>query len=155
MGKEFRHALHNRFLILFGICKDQTPFHSALSESTCIVTSLGASSALRNWYPDLLLYTPLCVKGQKRLSSQAMDSLSIRSSIFTSAKVSQIGDRTCGACCLGSQLLPHMPTDFPLAILHLQPLCNTSLPCKILLQAYDPPLEFLASMIEHLGKTKP
>ena len=44
VGKEFRQAFHNRFLILFGICKDQKPFQSALFEATYFV----ASFALRN-----------------------------------------------------------------------------------------------------------
>ena len=73
---------------------------------------------------------------------------------LASAKVSHIGERTYGACFLGSQLLSHMPTYFPFPILHLQPLSNTSLPCKVLLHAYDPPLEFLASIIEHFGKNR-
>ena len=68
-----------------------------------------------------------------------LSSLSIRILTFALTKVSQIGERTYGACCLGSQLLPHMPTILPFPILHLQPLTNTSLPCKILLHAYDPP----------------
>ena len=117
------------------------------------------------------------MKGQKRLSSHSsvgngkflinstsswinipstmlwfhfLSSLSIRILTFASTKVSQIGERTYGACCLGSQLLPHMPTILPFPILHLQPLTNTSLPCKILLHAYNPPLDFLASIIGHL-----
>lgn len=76
----------------------------------------------------------------------------MRISILASAKDSIIGDRGYGFSYLGSQNCYHMPTVFPFPILHLHPLTSISLPCKMLVQAYKPPLEFSTSIIMQLGK---
>ena len=77
---------------------------------------------------------------------------SISISTLASAKDSIIGDSTRGACCRGSQKFCQMPNVFPFLILHLQPLDSTSLPFKMLVHAYNPPLDFLACIIGQLGK---
>ena len=69
VGNEFWRALHFRFLILFVTYKDQIPHPSDLSLSNCSSWISASSSAFKNQYSNLLVYDPLWVKGQNKLSS--------------------------------------------------------------------------------------
>ena len=124
---------------------------------------------------------PLLVKGQNRVSSAShsdsgkdlissaskgvkipsinswfhfLEFSSITIATFASAKVSTMGERTSGGCFLGSQWCCHILTEFPFPILQRQPLSNTSLPCRMLFQACDPPLLCFASIIVQFGKKR-
>ena len=128
VGRELRHAFHTRFFILFRTCIDHKVLHRCLSSILCASSSSVYSSALRNLYPDLELYTPLLVNGQNKVSSAShsesgmvlikfastgekmpsiislchcrVDSL-ISKATFASASNSTVGERTCGGCFLG------------------------------------------------------
>ena len=69
VGRELRQALHMKFFILFGTYNDQIPRHKSLSSVNRAEFSVASSSDLKNRYPDLLVYVPVWVKGQKSLSS--------------------------------------------------------------------------------------
>ena len=129
VGRELRHAFHTRFFILFGTCIDHKVLHRCLSSLLCSSSSSVCSSALRNLYLDLELYTPLLVNGQNRVSSAShsesgmvlikstsigeklpsiislchchVDSL-ISKATFAFASDSTVGERTCGGCFLGN-----------------------------------------------------
>ena len=164
VGNEFWRALHFKFLILSGICKDQIPRPSDLSLSNCSSLISASSLAFKNQYSNLLVHDPLWVKGQNKLSSAScynngivlaksvssgIKMLSINSwfhclvvssmriSTLAPAIKSIIGDRTCGEFFLGSQKFCQMLTDFPFPILHRHPLSKTSLPCNMLVQAWN------------------
>ena len=78
--------------------------------------------------------------------SHCLVSSLIKISTLASTIVSILGDRTCGTFFLGSQWSCHVLTAFPFPILYWQPLSNTSLPCKMLFQAWESLLECLASI---------
>ena len=67
--REFRQALHIKFFTLFGTCNDQIPCHNSLSSTNRAAILEVSSSNFKNWYPNLLVYVPVWVKGQKSLSS--------------------------------------------------------------------------------------
>ena len=127
------------------------------------------------------MYTLLLVNGQNKVSSAAhlesgidlINSAScgenkpsikpwshylvsplIKISTLASAIVSTLCDWTCGIFFLGSQWSCLILTAFPFPILHWQPLSNTSLPCKMLLQAWEPLLDHLASIKVQFGKNR-
>ena len=79
---------------------------------------------------------------------------SIKVATFASANVSTLGKRTSGGCFLGNQWCCHILIALPFPILQRQPLSKTSLPCKILFQACEPPLVCLASIIVQFGKKR-
>ena len=55
VGRELRHALHTRFLILLGTWIDQSVLHRWLSFTLYSSSSSVCSSAFRNLYPNLEL----------------------------------------------------------------------------------------------------
>ena len=59
-----------------------------------------------------------------------------------------IGEVTKGGCLMGSQWSYHILMFFPLPTRNLEPILITSLPFKMLFQAYDPVVDSLASMNE-------
>ena len=71
---------------------------------------------------------------------------------LASARSATHGERTLGACLLGSQRSPQIAADFPSPIRQIAPLFITSLPLSTLFQAWDDELGFVASMTELLGK---
>ena len=62
------------------------------------------------------------------------------------------GDKILGCSKLGSHGPSQILMDFPLPTLHLAPLTKTSLPLRILRQAYEPLGESGASINEQFGK---
>ena len=162
VGRELRQALHMKFFILFGTYNDQIPRHKSLSFVNWAGFLVASSSDFKNRHPDLLVYVPVWVKGQKSLSStpcygNGMDLMSsdssgmkipsmiewfqrcvassINISTLASAMESMIGEVTLVGCFRGSHVLCQICTDLPFPTLHLHPLSSTSRPCKILLQA--------------------
>ena len=124
---------------------------------------------------------PLLVKGQNKLSAAShcdsgialissaskgvkipliiswfhcLDVSSIKVATFASANVSTMGERTNSRCFLGSQWCCHILTVFPFPILHQRPRSKTSLPCRMLFQACEPPPLCFASIIEQFGKKR-
>ena len=124
---------------------------------------------------------PLFVKGQNKLSSAShrdsgmaliiyasnrvkipsiiswfhcLEVSSIKVVSFALANVSTIGERTSGGCFLVNQWCCHILTALPFPILQRQPLSKTSLPCRMLFQACEPPLMCLASIIVQFGKKR-
>ena len=124
---------------------------------------------------------PLFVKGQNKLSSAShcdsgialissaskgvkipliiswfhcLEVSSIKVATFAFANVSTMGERTYGGCFLGSQWCCQILTEFPFPILHWQPRSRTSLPCRMLFQACEPPPLCFASIIEQFGKRR-
>ena len=79
---------------------------------------------------------------------------SIKIATFASANVSTMGERTSGGCFLGSQWCCPILTEFPFPILQRQPLSKTSLPCRMLFQACEPPPICFASIIVQFGKKR-
>ena len=57
-----------------------------------------------------------------------------------------------GVCLVGNQFSPQTLTDRPDPILHAAPFLITSLPFKILFQAYEAFVGFFAYMIVEFGK---
>ena len=63
------------------------------------------------------------------------------------------GEITLGLFFVGSQLSPQILTEVPVPILHEAPRLITSLPLRMLFQALEALLGFLASITEQLGKS--
>ena len=137
------------------------PRHNSFSSINQAGFLVVSSFDFKNRYPDLLVYVPVWVKGQKSLSStpccgSGMDWISstssgmkipsmtewfqrcvassINISTFTLAMESMIEEVTLVGCFHGSHVFCQICTDLSFPTLHLQPLSSTSRPCKILVQ---------------------
>ena len=68
----FLYALQMKFMILFGVRKDQTPFHKSFTLSWLLSCLYSSISPFKNLYPDLQVYLPSPVIAQKILSSNSL-----------------------------------------------------------------------------------
>ena len=71
---------------------------------------------------------------------------------FADGSMLLLNDKTFGECFQGSHLSSQMLIDFPSPILQLAPHWITSLPRRMLFQAYDAELGLDASMTKLFGK---